>query len=128
MAMGRKVDGWFDEARGVWYARLGDISEATGKPNPVVLRDAEGQPITRGDRKGKDTAIRQILYERDRPRGPTVADVVRGYLAWHVAQESAPATIKTHYYHLKRFGDLMYAGVRYADRPAANIMVEDLWK
>ena len=120
--MGRRLNGWFDESRGVWYARLGPISETTGKPRPVVLKDAEGRPIDRGDRKGKDEAIRRILDERDRPKGPTVAEVIRAYLDWHVQQKSAAATIRTHWYHLKRFGDFVHGGLRYADRPAADII------
>ncbi len=126
--MGRRLNGWFDESRGVWYARLGPISETTGKPRPVVLKDAEGRPIDRGDRKGKDEAIRRILDERDRPKGPTVAEVIRAYLDWHVQQKSAAATIRTHWYHLKRFGDFVHGGLRYADRPAADIIVNDLWR
>ena len=51
--MGRMVNGWFDELRGVWYARLGSISEKTGKPRPVVLKDAQGRPIPRGTARAR---------------------------------------------------------------------------
>jgi integrase len=126
MAMGRKLTGWFDAARGVWYARLGPISEMTGKPRPGVLKDEAGVPIARDDATGKAAAIRRLLGERDRPPGPTVAEVIRAYLAWHKSQGSAPATQRTHWFHLKRFGDFVHEGVRYADRPAASIVTKDL--
>jgi integrase len=124
--MGRRAQGWFDDKRGVWYARLGEISQATGKPRKIVLKDEQGRPIEKGDTKGRDAAIRRQVEARDRPKGRTVAEVIRAYLAWHAEQKSAPATIKTHWMHLKRFGDFVHDGVRYADREAASIVPKDL--
>jgi integrase len=107
--------------------RLGPKSGRTGKPKPVPLLDELGRPIAREDIAGKDAAIARL---EDRPtaadQGPTVRQVCNAYLAWHEAQGSKPATIRTHWYHLGRFADFVAAGVRYADRPAASIVPRDL--
>src|SRR5262249_39368206 len=125
--MGRRTTGWFDDKRNVWYVRLGPISERTGKPKPVVLRDEAGEPVAPDDGRGRDGG-RRLLGPRPTPTGPAARDACLAYLAWHKAEGSAPRTIKDHWYHLTRFSKFVHAGVRYADRPAADIVPRDLWR
>lgn len=126
--MGRKMTGWWDEARGVWYARIGEPSPKNGKLRPVVLRDESGEPVARGDEAGRDAAIHRVLAERAGKHGPTVAQVINAYVMWHHREGSAPRTIKGHHYHLKRFAEFRHQGVSYAGRPAESIVPGDLWR
>ncbi|MBU6430314.1 MAG: site-specific integrase, partial [Cyanobacteria bacterium REEB65] len=112
----------------MWYANLGEVSPRTGRPKPVILCDEDGQPIRRDDEAGKDRAIARIIGKRADPTGPTVAEVIRAYLAWHEREGSALRTRQDHWFHLRRFAHWEYGGVRYAMRPAAEILPDDLWR
>src|SRR5262245_60657652 len=130
--MGRPARGWWDQRRECWVARLGPVSEVTGRPKVVPLTHPDGRPIDRDDRDGAGKAARRLVERRsgvglvDSPS--RVVDVSQGFLEWHAANGSAVRTVKDHYYHLGRFCRFTHGGVAYGDRPAASIGPEDLWR
>jgi hypothetical protein len=135
--MGRRITGWWDDRARRYMARLGPASDRTGKPRPVVLKDADGRDIPFGGEKADkvpavQAAIARILGEREaaerRTAGPTVAEVCRSFVAWHAENGSAQRTVEDHHYHLGRFSGFLHAGARYADRAARSIEPEDLWR
>jgi len=124
--MGRKATGWWSARSQRWLARLGPVNPKTGRRSAVSLRDPRGELIGEHDLAGRDAAIARLQGQEEGSSSPTVAEVCRLYLAWHAAHGSAPATIRTHYYHLTRFAKFESGGVRYADRPASSIVPGDL--
>jgi integrase len=127
--MPRKASGYWDERSSRYYVRLGEIDPKTGRRRAVLLRHPDGSPIARGDDRAVAAAIQRLLArvaeEERRIAGPTVADLVNAFLAWH-EEHSKPRTVETHEYHLVRFCRHEWAGVQYQDRPAASITVADL--
>jgi integrase len=129
--MGRKARGWWDDRAQRWFARLGEIDEATGKSGTIMLRDESGEPVAQHDTEAKDRAIQRLVMARSRTRavgGLTVARVCQEYLTWHRENGSALRTQKDHWYHLNKFSKFEHQGIRYADRPASEILPDDLWR
>ena len=131
--MGRRATGFFDPRTSRWYARLGPVSEKSGKRLPVMLRHGDGSPILDGKRTpAVDLAIARLQESNAAAErgssGPTVAEVCREFVAWHAANDSAIRTVQGHHYYLGRFCRFAHQGVPYANRPAESIEPEDLWR
>lgn len=111
--------------------RLGEMNPGTKKRRPVMLRHADGRPVQVGDEIGRKEALLRMLKERDalesrQGRGLTVGDLVVVYIGWHKKVGSKPTTVADHRYHLLRFCDFEWGGVRYEDRAASSVTLKDL--
>ena len=129
--MGRKATGWWDKRAKRWFARLGAISDDTGKPTTVMLKDEYGRPIRKTDTKGKNLAIQRLVSSRRLEPilpGPTVAEACSEFVKWHKNRGSAERTVMDHWYHLKRFSAFEHDGVTYGERRAADITPDDVWR
>ena len=130
--MGKSAKGWWDGRVNRYYARLGKISEKTGKPTPVMLCDVAGNPLAYGDQAGVAAAITRLLAARDaeqaKQAGPTVRELCAAFVRWHSDNGSAERTVDGHHYQLNRFCKFSAKGVKYGDRSASTIKPRDLWR
>lgn len=128
--MSRSIKSWPSKRDKCYYVRLGPVSEVTGKPIAVMLKDEAGRKVELGDEAGRIKAVGRLIAERDererRESGPTVAQVIDQYIEYHEKNRSAKNTIKDHQYRLTRFGRFAPAGQPYANRPAASLRLRDL--
>jgi integrase len=127
--MPRIPEGYWCERSKRYYARLGPPSPKTGKSGAVMLKYPDGRPIAYGDLGAKAAAIQRLLAAREEARrraaGPTVSDLIAGYLDWHERRGSKPRTIETHEEHLYKFEAFEWSGASYGARGAATIGVKD---
>lgn len=129
--MPRRAVGYWDKRSKRYFARLGEVNPKTGKRRAVQLRHEDGRAIAEGDRRGLEAAVSRRLAELEaaerRAHGPTVAEVCAAFVRWHAENGSAGRTVKDHYYHLSRWARVDVGGVPLAERPAAEVVPEDVW-
>lgn len=128
--MSNTIKSWPSNRDKCYYVRLGAISETTGKPKAVMLKDESGRKVELGDEAGRIKALGRLIAEREererRDSGPLVREIIDEFIAYHRKHNSAKRTINEHIYRLAGFGKFATGGVPFANRPATSMRLKDL--